>query len=248
MPKFEWFKNIENKLPLAIIGLILTTIFFIITVYISLHEKKPCISYEVINESNVLDVRKPLKDLSIYFKGKDIQAKKLNLRIYTIRIENIGQVNILPDQYDTNIPWGFQIEQGKIIEVRLVATNSDYLRSYINPNTLNDDSVGFKKIIFEKGKFFTVEILVIHAKNSLPKIKPFGKIAGIDTLDIRPFLAKHKKGILYETFRGKIVVQLCKLFFYFLFGLAIIIVVVFVIYKIDSWKKRRAKRTRISEK
>lgn len=241
---FDWFKNLEKKFPVGVISLILAAIFFIITIYLQLYEKKPCISYEVKSETNVLDVRKPLKELSILFKGEDIQTNNLNLRIYTIRIENIGQVNILPDQYDANIPWGFQIENGKIIEARLVDSNSDYLTSNINLGILNDDSVKFNKIIFEKGKFFIVEILVIHSKDRLPKFKPFGKIAGIDTLDIKPFSAKHKKGIIYETFRGKILVQLCKLIAYFLFGLAIIILVVFGFDKCDSWKERRAKRVR----
>lgn len=109
---------------------------------------------------------------------------------------------------------------------------------------MNDDSVKFNKIIFERGKFFIVEILVIHSKDSLPKFKPFGKIAGIDTLDIRPFLAKNKKGIIYETFRGKILVQFCKLVAYFLFGFVIIVFVVFGVDKYGSWKERRAKKVR----
>ena len=66
-------------------------------------------------------------------------------------------------------------------------------------------------------------------------------------MGIRPFLAKNKKGIIYETFRGKIIVQFFKLIFYFCVGLAILIFVIFVMDKLDSLKEKRRRKIRRKE-
>jgi hypothetical protein len=211
MSLLKWFKTLEQKFAWSFLGVLLAIAFGVFGVYSIFHETKPHISFEITNEANVLDVRKPLKDLSISFQGEDIQEKNLNLRIFTIRIENSGQVDILQNHYDQGDVWGFEVLGGKIIEVRLMGSSSDYLKSNLNPQLFKENAVQFRKVIFEKGKFFTLEILVLHRKGMLPGITPLGKIAGIER--IRPFrswMEKGERSFLGELFYGSIPLQILR--------------------------------------
>ena len=121
MKKIEIFKE---KIPWSIISVLLALVFGGFAIYSVVHEKKSNISYEIINEVNVLDVRKPLKDLKISFQEEDIQKENLNLRIFSVRVENNGEVDILQSQYDASEVWGIQVQNARIIEVRLINSNS----------------------------------------------------------------------------------------------------------------------------
>ena len=115
---------------------------------------EPGVTFETISDTNVLDLRRPLQDLSIAFRGQDVQERNLNLRIMTINVANSGEVTILPSHFDNEDDWGITFEDGEMIEARLVNANSDYLRSKINLQHLRGDTVVFPKVIFEPGAFF----------------------------------------------------------------------------------------------
>ena len=158
-------KIFVKKIPWSFIGVIIALISVAFAIYSWVYGRQPNISFEITNEANVLDVHKPLKDLNISFQGEDIQEKNLNLRILTIRIENTGRENILQNHYDLHDIWGFQVMDGKIIEIRLMDTNSEYLKENLSPRLLKEDTVQFIKTIFEKGKFFTLEALILHTRD-----------------------------------------------------------------------------------
>lgn len=139
-------EDVQKKKYLPTLALLATVLFGLLGVaiglYSLLHEKKPEISFEIISEANVFDVRKPLQDLTISFQNEDIQQKNLNLRILTVRIENKGEMDILQSHFDQNIAWGFQVTEGEIIdEVRLIDSNSEYLQSNLGPRIANRNSV-----------------------------------------------------------------------------------------------------------
>jgi len=224
-------------------------VFFIVTLILIFHERKPDISFEITNEANVLDVHKPLEDLAISFQGEDIQEKKLNLRILTIHIENSGRTDILQNHYDVDDVWGFQVQNGKIIEVRLMGSNSDYVKSKLNSQLLKENRVEFTKLIFERGKFFTLEILVLHKKDKLPEIIPLGKIAGIDKIiPVKTWLEKEKKTFLTELFYGNVSIQILRPIIYLIGIIIFLIVVVFFGVKISdvgSNMKKEARKRKI---
>src|SRR5262249_33173882 len=99
--------------------------------YAAFHEKQASLRFEITGESNVLDIRQSLPDLQVSFQGEDIQRQNLNLRIITLRITNDGEVDILQPSYDQTEPWGFQLTGGRIIELRPVFSQSQYLTSKI---------------------------------------------------------------------------------------------------------------------
>lgn len=217
-------KSIVDIFPWHVISVLIALFFGITTIYLALREIKPNISFNIIAEANVLDVRKPLKDLTILFQGNNIHKNNLNLRIMTIRIENNGNKNILQGDYDNKVPWGLKIEHGKIIETRLVDNNSKYVMSNLKPTLVSNDFLQFSKIIFEKGKYFILELLVLHKKDNLPNLVPIGKIAGIDKIVLgKSWTEEGKRTFISKLFYGDISVQVTRGIVYFLFSIILVI-------------------------
>jgi len=221
-------KIFVKKIPWSFISVVIALISVVFAIYSWVYERQPSISFEITNEANVLDVHKPLKDLNISFQGEDIQEKNLNLRILTIRIENIGRENILQNHYDLHDIWGFQAVDGKIIEVRLMDANSEYLKENLNPRLFKEDTVQFTKTIFGKGKFFTLEALILHTRDTLPAIIPIGKIAGIDRVVAKKsWLEKEKQNFLEKLFAGNPLVQIIRPIVYLIVWILFLIIAVY---------------------
>ena len=245
------FKHKNLNLYLTLFSILIAIIFGAFGIYSTYYGDQSEISYDILNEVNVLDVHKPLEDLTVSFQNEDIQKKNLNLRIMTIRIKNSGQTDILQNHYDKNDVWGFQIKNGKIIEVRLLDSNSDYLKSNLNPNSSSDNIVQFEQIIFEKGKYTTLEILLLHEKNMPPEIIPIGKIAGIDEIIVTKLADKDNQilnGYISDIFHGNIFIHIVRFFIYmiiFSFSIIIFALIVDKISEIDENEKykKRIKQT-----
>lgn len=219
--------------------------------YQFIHEKKPDMSYEVINEANVLDVHKPVDELAVTFQGQNIQQSNLNLKIFTFKIENNGEMDILQGFYDKDTDWGFKVNGGKIIDkIRVLPGNSDYIQSNLNPKII-DSQVSFNKVIFEKNKYVILELLVLHDKNFIPIIQPLGKIAGVDQINLSYNLIQNERQSFFrQSFGGSIFVQLVRLVSYFIILLLILVLFFFIIDKIDDFRKKKLqdRRNEIVEK
>jgi hypothetical protein len=248
MSIIKLIRKVEERVTWSFVSIVIAILIFVVSIFFFLYEPKPSVTFEILNEANVLDIHKPLQDLSIFFRGNDIQRKNLNLRILTIRIENSGKVNILQNHYDQDDIWGFQVVGAKIIEVRLINSNDTYIESDLNPQIYKGDIVRFKKIVFDRGRFFSLEVLVLHEKDKLPDITPLGKIAGIDkTLPIKSWIEKDKKNFLDELLHGSVLVHLIRFPAY----LALIIIFLFTIGLpfafISSLRERRKEKSRREE-
>lgn len=176
---FKIIFNFYKKNKLGFIGITLTIIFFIITIYYVFYTPQPKITYTILSDSNIVDLHKPLEDLKILFQNEDIQKDNLNLKIYTLKISNSGTKNILETHYASDENWGIKITEGRIIESRLIESNSDYLKRNLNPKIVDDKTINFKKVILDSNDYFTLELLVLHPKDSDINLIPFGKISGI---------------------------------------------------------------------
>ena len=177
----------------------------------NLSEPSPKLTYEILRETDVLDVRTPVEDLQITFQNEDIQGENLNLRIYAMRVVNNGEVDILQTQFDQDEIWGLQVIGGRVIEARLTDAGSGYLSTKANPHVILENIVEFDKAIVEKGKFFAFNMLVVHAKDVTPTIIPLGKIAGIDGIVVTRVPVKIEgPGFLSDLFGGGWAVQLVR--------------------------------------
>ena len=211
---------------ITIASLLLGTLSVVLT-YLALKEPEPGVTFETISATNVLDLRRPLQDLSILFRGQNVQEQNLNLRIVTINVVNSGEVAILPSHYDQEDDWGVTFKDGEVIEARLVDTSSEYLWSKVVPQRLSTDTVVFPKVIFEKDAFFAIEILLLHPKTESPSVSSVGKIAGINEITVltRP-LAREEVSFVTELFQGSTFIQVVRAIVYLVGSLLAIIAAV----------------------
>ena len=203
------------------------------------YEKRPSIFTQIISEVNVLDIHEPLQDLQILFQGNDIQEKKLNLRIYTVRMENTGGIDILQSHFDQNDNWGIKVENARIIETRFVNSNSDYIRNNLLPQIHEDNTVKFNKIIFDRNDYFTIELLVLHDKNNPPRLYQIGKIAGIQENNFEIFALEKKEPFLASLFHGNWVVQVARAAIYLIIFIIILLIVALISIKLEENKKKK---------
>ena len=231
------------NLTLTVIGVLIT----VVSLGLTLYPPRADVSFQVASETNVLDIHKPLRDLAILFRGKDIQHEQLNLRIVTLRVENTGRVDILEGYYDHSQPWGFTVENGDIIESRVTGGNDRYLVERARMAKLASGMVEFPKCILECGKYFTLEILIVHKKDAEPQIVPVGKIAGVQSVRVVSLSTEHSAGsVVSRAFGGGFWVNLLRL-------AAALLVVVILIWMLlwlgyvrekikRTWRRRQRKR------
>jgi hypothetical protein len=212
--------------------------------YSYFHEKRPDVQFTIVGDPNVFDVYKSVNDLEIFFRDKNIEKEDLNLKIYTIRVENTGEADILKNSYDESLPWGFSIENGEIVsDPRVVKSNSQYLESNLNPR-LENGHVEFQKVILERGKYFIIEFLVLHKKDNAPSILTFGKIAGVDQFIVLRDSEQGKKPTLNILLEGSVIMHLIKLIVYTTFSVILLIVIAFISDRIEKIKIRRKEKKR----
>ena len=144
-----------------------------------------------------------------------------------------------------------EFTNGKVIEVRLVDANSDYLRSKIVPQHISAETVIFPKVIFEKDAFFIVEVLLLHSKYDSPSFSSIGKIAGIDKVTVLTrSLGRQEVSFAKELFQGSIFIQLTRAIIYFVGSLVILVGIVLALIGIgEGFNKlnRRRRRRRIRQ-
>ena len=202
-------RKLSWTVPLAIglLGILLT--------YASIQEPKPGVTLETISDTNVLDVRRPLQDLSIEFRGQDVQEQDLSLRILTINVVNSGEVDIPQSHYAEEIDWGIEFQSGEVVEARLVDASSEYLMSEVVPQQSGPRTVTFPKVVLDRGSSFVIEVLLLHSINELPSLSAVGKIAGIEEINVesRP-LTMQEEGLVTQIFRGSLLVQVSRAFVY----------------------------------
>ena len=238
----NYLSHVKLSLVLTVLGIIIAIFFGIYSIYSTYEENKSEISFEIINEVNVLDVHEDVNNLTILFQGEDIQKKNLNLRIITFRIENSGNIDILQSHYDINGIWGIQVKNGDIIRTKLTDSNSDYLNINLKPEIYNKQTIKLSKTIFEKGKYFTIELLVFHNKDESPEIISIGKIAGIDKITPVKLNLENENTFITNLFYGTFFINIVR---FVLFGVSLILLLIaflLLIIKIDKLKDKRKRK------
>ncbi len=168
----------KSAMPLITIAALIFTVF---TYY---YGKQIDVEFDVISETNVLDINAPVQGLEVIFRGQDISEKELNLRLLLLRVENKGNVHLLQKDFDQDIDWGIKVSGGDIIRTRIAGTSSPYLERNLNPKIVDGNRIVFDKIIFDKGMYFLTEILILHNKNEEPLLSTTGKISGISEISV----------------------------------------------------------------
>jgi hypothetical protein len=240
----KWLLEKEKRYAWSLTGVIVSVLSLLVA-YLLSAEKRPNVSLSVVNESNVLDVHAAVRDLEVLFQRQDLEKAHLNLKIVTVRLQNVGDVDILQGQYDSFQSWGFGITPGRIIQVRVVGGNSDYLVNSLRPTIVNNSAVRFEKVILERKRFATIEILVVHPKSSQPFLFPFGKIAGIDRIRVDRRAAGAEEGSIWiRSIAGSLGVQAIRVLVYTLAFFLLVILFAGTLAAVDTRRAEHAKRRR----
>lgn len=244
----NFFKNLfESFLSRTVITL-LGIVGTIITIYAFLQEQKVDLTYEIVANTNVLDFNADLSKLEVTYDSTNLKQTKQNLKIFTIKVVNHGDKDILKEYYDSNEPLGMQIKGGRIIETpELINASSDYLKRNLKTRILTNEKINFSQVILESNEYFIIKILVLHKKDVVPRILSTGKIAGQKDITVMSAIdVKKDYSFLEQTFYGSAWTQVVRLISYF-FGLLLIIAfIIIVATSIDRFSDKRKKSKIIS--
>jgi hypothetical protein len=215
----------------TLVGIFATIMLGVPALYFTLQERTPSLRFEITSESNVLDLHTSLEDLDIIFQGENIRKTNQNLRIITFTISNNGQTTILQNQYDVTEPFGLELKDAQLVDApRVVDSNSDYLLEKFLPTFIDSNMVEFQKVIFDRGKYISFELLLLHEKSATPLLEPIGKVAGINRLIVTRKQLGHETSTFWGTvLEGSIWIQLAR------FGLFLIFII-FIVILLIGWE------------
>ena len=239
------FDNLASKTVITLLGIVAATV----TIYAFLQEKKVDLRYEIIANTNVLDFNAEISKLEVTYDSTNLKQTKENLRIYTIKIVNNGDQNILKEFYDENDPIGLEVSSGKIIEKpEIIQTSNDYLSRNVKILDYNYEKINFSQVILETGEFFLIKLLVLHKTDSIPNINSFGKVAGQTKIEVVNAVdVKEELSFWGKVYSGNVWVQILRLISYFLAVVAVIIVLVIISDKIDNVKEKKRKKKIVTD-
>lgn len=242
--KKNWSKILNFILGFSTIG------SFIFGIYAFYYNKSPSISLIKLSEINVFEINRSLDDLKIYYKDEDIQNENKNIKIIVLKIKNDGKVDITQDMYDVDLPWGILVNEGDIVQARIIDSSNDYLSKNLSP-IINKNIIEFNKIIIESGESFSIELVVLCENKTILQYEVFGKIAGINNKNIKLIENNNDQGKSFWTdlIYGSIGIHFARAFLYFLCTIVLGVIIAFfgiLISKIQDFiihceRKKRVK-------
>jgi len=240
MSLFNKFKTLDQKFSWSFLGFIIALIFGAIGIYTTFfYEKEPSVSYQIISNTQVLDIREKVKNLDVIFEGKSIRDAKQNLLVIDLRIVNDGSINITKELFDENNPLGLKVINGEIIESTLLESSSNYLKNNVKFRQPDKNLIYFNSFMFDTDEYFSLKILLIHSENSEPKIIPIGKISGIKSINIESvYERKESPGLFELTFNENIWVNGFRLVAYPILLVLLILAIVLPMILISETKDK----------
>jgi len=231
--------NIASRTALTLLSVFAAGI----TIFAFLQDKSVDLCYEITSNTNVLDFNADISKLEVLYDSTNLKQTHENLRIYTVKIINNGNKDIIKEFFDDNEPIGLKINSGNIIEPpELIQTSSDYLNRNAKIKDYQKERILFSQVILETGEFFTYKLLVLHNQDTIPNIISFGKIAGQKDILVKNTIdVKKEISFWNRVYGGNVWVQFLRIFSYIIGVVAIIAIIIAFSEKIDSKKEKKRK-------
>lgn len=231
MKKNNWSIILNVILAISTIG------SFVFGIYAFFYNKSPSLSLYKTSEINVLEINRSLDDLKIFYKDEDIKNSNKNIKIINLQIKNDGKIDITQNMYDDELPWGILIEEGNIVQARVIDASNNYLLKNLEPSIINN-SIVFNKTIIESGESFSIELVVL-CENKVPlQYKIIGKIAGINNSNIKIIEnnSGQEKSFWSELFIASVGIHFGRFVLYFLCIIIIIIIIIGITCLVEAIK------------
>ena len=238
----KMISKFRDELRRSPITICITVFGIIISSYFVLKKDKTVISFEVIHKFNVLRLNRDVKDLEILFRKADMVKEGLSLTFLNMKITNTGDMNLKKGDFDADTPWGLKIVNGELIKVT-PDTNDNYLKKELEKLNTQKEFVELPFFMFDKGKSFNLEILVLHKKDASLKPVMQGKISGMDEFT-HVTKTSQKESILLQVFSGGTKVQWIRGVAYFLGYLVLFFILMTLPLFIEVKNEKRVRSSR----
>jgi len=244
---FSRLSKIDQKFSWSFLGFIIGIVGIGFTIYtIFFFEKAPVIKYEVISNTNVLDVKENVSRLDILFDSVSVKKSGQNLRVITLKISNEGNENLSADYFDKKYPLGFQIEGAKIVQKpELLDFSNDYIKETIEIHESQDNKILFSNIIIDQGEYFIVKTLTLSDINVIPTLKPLGYISGSGSprlVIINEEKETTPKSFFTKLFYGNVGYHIIRFFLYLIIIGVTIFLIFFPISQIQEKAQEKKKK------
>lgn len=245
MTLFSSLKTMDQRFSWSFAGFIAAILFGGLAVYTTFfYVKRPAISYDIVSNTRVYDIRENIDSLEIRFENQNIRESKQTLSVLTLKVANPSDIDILKTFFDDSQPLGVVISNSRIIRYEITAANDDYTRSAARVSKIGDDTLTFAPFILESGAFFTLKILLIHSEDYSPHPAAIGKVAGVPRVQLTDSTAAPiKEPFWRKAFSGAFMTQLLRVLAY---GIGTIIGIIGIAISLDSFgdslKRSRRKR------
>lgn len=236
-----WYKELDKKFSWSFFGFLVGIIGIVFALYSIIHNEKPNIEFEILTNTDVINVSEDIGKLQILYDNKNVLTVDTTLKILTIKVINNGNVTITKDFFDNNYLPGFTIENGKIAEEpTIIDYNSDYLKKLFSYK-YDSTKVTINPIILDTEDFVTLKILVVGAKNEPIKISCFGMIAGQQYFPVKSEIQKDKERTFWARLNDDNIWIKITRFFYYTFSFSLLILVFIMPFSLlsDSIAKKK---------
>lgn len=229
------------------LGLLTGLVFGLLSVYTDFfRNNNPALEFDILSNTTVIDLKENISKIDILYDSSSILSENKTLSLITIKVSNPGNSDILLANYYEKFPIGLTILDGQLLEQpTIIQTNNSFLSESVEIKRKSDTEIQFNNFIFEKDNFFTLKLLVIHNISRQPKIKPNGKIVGVNEIKIlNTFLNKGEKSFWEKVFDGSFLIHVTRFFSYLIiiiiFSLLIFLPIAFVGDFISKEKRKKA--------
>lgn len=213
------------------------------------YERKPVITFEVLSQATVFDIREDLSKLNIIYDGQNLNANNKTLSVISLRVVNNGQGDMLLNYYDEHDPIGFKLHDASLVEKPIVLTTSNsYLQSKMQLDMKSAQLVTFTPAIIEAKEFFVVKLLLLHGKGTMPRVEPIGKVAGSTSKIevVEPFREEQVGSTMAVAFQGGVLVQIVRGIAYVFGSVVVVVGLAFAMMTIEE-RRDKKKRTFLAQ-
>lgn len=198
-------RYLDNTFSWSFFGFWIGIFGFAFGLWTYFHEPSPELTYEILANTSVIDIKDDIRDLEITYQGKDIHSGGRKLLIIQLRIVNSGKINIQKDFYDSqNSPLGISIGKSQIVQKPIILeASNEYLRESLNFNLSGPNKIELDPVILDAGDFFTVKLLALSESQSA-SLRPMGKIVGMKSIKLKNLYEEGQesgKSFSYQMYR-----------------------------------------------
>jgi hypothetical protein len=158
---------------LGVLGLGLSVYFFWYQEYGKVGE----VAVAIKGEGSVLTVQRQVPDLDMLYMGASLVEMGKSLRFYSVQVTNTGPVHLPKSFFDEQVPWGFRLHGGEILQISKIEFSTSAL-SNMKPALVGRDAIRLQPVNFDTADWVRIDFLALSEANTEPKLEAEGRISG----------------------------------------------------------------------